>query len=126
MTPHSIAPTPGSAGSSTDGFTIDVLVQRLDGDEEIAREVAAAFVESSRELLQQLDNAMSEGKADAVRLYAHSIKGAAANIGADAAAAKAAIIEDAGRDGQLDLAKQVMPGLQQRLDPVFALLDGWV
>ncbi|MCF7979715.1 MAG: Hpt domain-containing protein, partial [Chromatiaceae bacterium] len=74
-----------------DGFCIDVLVERLDGDEEIAREVAQAFVESTQELLQQLDDAMSVGRHETVRLNAHSIKGAAANIGADALAETAAV-----------------------------------
>lgn len=107
------------------GFSIDVLVERLDGDEEIAREVALAFVESTQELLQQLDGAISEGRADAVRLNAHSIKGAAANIGANALAATAAEIEDAGRDGRLQAAEQATPLLHQRIEHVFAVLDAW-
>ncbi len=108
-----------------DGFSIALLVERLDGDEEIAREVALAFVESSRELLQRLDGAISEGRSDAVRLNAHSIKGAAANIGANALAETASLIEDAGRDGRLEAAEQMTPQLHQRIEHVFAVLAAW-
>jgi HPt (histidine-containing phosphotransfer) domain-containing protein len=112
-------------GADDDGFSIGVLVERLDGDEEIAREVAVAFVESSRELLQELDRAIGAGQADAVRLHAHSIKGAAANIGADHAAEIAAVIEDAGRDAELATAAQAVPGLKERLEAVCVLLENW-
>lgn len=108
-----------------DGFSIDILVERLDGDEEIAREVAIAFVDSSRELLQGLEGAITDERADAVRLNAHSIKGAAANIGANALAETAAVIEDAGRDGRLEPAIQVLPQLRQQMDHVFAVLEHW-
>lgn len=102
-----------------------MLIEQLDGDEEIAREVALAFVESSRELLQQLNDAIPAGRADSVRLNAHSIKGAAANIGATALAETAAAIEAAGRDARLEAIEQAMPHLHQRIDRVFAVLDTW-
>ncbi len=108
-----------------DGFSIAVLVERLDGDEEIAREVAVAFVESSRELMQELDTAIGAGQADAVRLHAHSIKGASANIGADRVAEIAGVIEDAGRDGAMETAAQAMPGLQERVERVCVFLENW-
>lgn len=108
-----------------DAFSIENLVARLDNDEEIAREVALVFLESTRELLQQLDAAIAEGRVDAVRLNAHSIKGAAANIGADALAETAAVIENAGRDGHLTLAEATSPQLHQRCEHVFSVLDGW-
>ncbi|WP_462322796.1 Hpt domain-containing protein [Halochromatium sp.] len=109
-----------------DHFSIAVLVERLDGDQEIAREVAAAFVESSQELLQQLDGAIAAGRADAVRRNAHSIKGAAANIGANALAETAAEIEDAGRDQRLELAERLVPQLHRRIEHVFAVLKDWL
>lgn len=109
-----------------DHFSIAVLVERLDGDQEIAREVAVAFVESSQELLHQLDGAIAAGRADAIRLNAHSIKGAAANIGANALAETAAAIEDAGRDQRLEVAERLVPQLHQRIEHVFAVLKGWL
>lgn len=111
--------------ADNDGFSIAVLVERLDGDEEIAREVAVAFVESSRELMQELDSAIGAGQADAVRLHAHSIKGAAANIGADRVAEIAGMIEDAGRDGEIEAAAQALPGLQERIERVCVFLENW-
>jgi HPt (histidine-containing phosphotransfer) domain-containing protein len=122
MTNHS-GPAQGAEGD--DNFTIAVLVERLDGDEEIAREVAEAFLESSREILESLESAVSANDVDKVRLHAHSIKGAAANIGANALAAAAGTVEDAGRDADLETAKQALPGIRSRCERVFAVLEAW-
>jgi HPt (histidine-containing phosphotransfer) domain-containing protein len=122
MTNHSGSAQQGDAG---DDFTIAVLVERLDGDEEIAREVAEAFVESSREILELLDSAVAANDIEKVRLHAHSIKGAAANIGANALASTAGIVENAGRDGDLEIARQALPEIRGRCDRVFAVLEAW-
>lgn len=114
-----------AAGGAGDAFDIGVLVERLDGDEEIAREVAGAFLESSRELVTQLETAISGHDPDQVRLHAHSIKGAAANIGATAVADLASEIEHAGRDGDLATAEQHFPQMRQRIECVFAVLEAW-
>lgn len=112
--------------STTDNdFDIGILIERLDGDEEIAREVAAAFVESLHDLVTQLDRAIGEGAAAQVRLHAHSIKGAAGNVGANALAETAAKIEYAGRDNELESAVQAMPTLKRQADYVLSVLEAW-
>ena len=108
-----------------DGFSIEVLIERLDGDEEIAREVAEAFVESGRELLAQLEAAVPRSDAAQVRLHAHSLKGAAANIGARTLADLALHIEEAGREERLDEAARLLPELRAALARVTGILAAW-
>lgn len=122
MTNHSGSARGDSAG---DGFTIAVLMERLDGDEEIAREVAEAFVESTREILELLESAVAADDVEKVTLHAHSIKGAAANIGANALAESAGTAENAGRDGDLEIVRQALPTIRSRCEGVFAVLEAW-
>ena len=115
------AATQGADG----GFTLDVMIQRLDNDEEIAREIAEIFVVSSEELLAELVTAVADGQADVIRARAHSIKGSAGNIGADAVLDFAASMEDAARDGDLAQASQLLGPLKRALEEVNRILSAW-
>ncbi len=88
-------------------------------------EVALVIVDSSRELLQQLLDAISPTCASMVRLNTHSCKGAAATTGTNALAETAAAIEDPVGDARLGLAEQSMPPLHQHIERVFAVPDAW-
>ncbi|WP_296920008.1 response regulator [Thiohalocapsa sp.] len=112
---------PGANGR----FTVATMVARLDNDEEIAREIAGIFVESSQALYEQLADAIPQGDPDVVRTRAHSIKGSAGNIGATALQDLAAAMECAGRDGNLDEAQRLLPDLRANLQEVNAVLDDW-
>jgi PAS domain S-box-containing protein len=107
-------------------FTIATMIERLDNDEEIAKEIADVFVSSSEELLAQLDGAIcADADLNAVCSTAHSIKGSAGNIGATALQAVAAEMEYAGRDGKLDEAQRLLPTLREELLRVNAILNAW-
>ncbi|WP_058557277.1 response regulator [Thiohalocapsa sp. ML1] len=125
--PVAVVPVPEIAPPA-DGnghFSVEVMVERLDNDEEIAREIAGIFVETSQALLTELADAIPDGDPDVVRTRAHSIKGSAGNIGAVALQDLAAAMEHAGRDGRLDEAERLLPRLQASLDAVTAVLDEW-
>ncbi|MGB5733727.1 MAG: response regulator, partial [Thiohalocapsa sp.] len=111
--------------SADGGFTLEVMIQRLDNDEEIAREIAEIFVVSSEELLAELITAVADGQADVIRARAHSIKGSAGNIGADAVQDLAASMEDAARDGDLAQASQALSPLKRALEEVNRILSAW-
>jgi CheY-like chemotaxis protein len=117
--------TAGTSEAPTDGpvFTFDVMVERLDNDQEIAREIAEIFVSSSAELLQDLAAAVSVGDAELIRARAHSIKGSAGNIGAEALQDVAGAMEGAGRDGDLDAAERLLPELSAALEQVKRVLS---
>jgi CheY-like chemotaxis protein/HPt (histidine-containing phosphotransfer) domain-containing protein len=124
-------PTEAEATSMTSeeegnaGFTVAMMVERLDNDEEIAREIAGIFVESSEGLFAELADAIPKGDLEAVRTRAHSIKGSAGNIGATALYDLATAMEFAGRDGKLDEAERLLPKLRANLDEVNAVLTNW-
>jgi len=93
-------------------FDREALKERLDGDEELARELIGMFLddipaqlEGLKEALRMKDTVMLHGRA-------HYLKGAAGNIGADAIRQTAHRIEAAA--GQGDLAE--MTTLLERLD----------
>jgi CheY-like chemotaxis protein len=112
------APSPSGSG-----FTFDVMVERLDNDEEIAREIAGIFVSSSEELLVELVAAVSDRDAEVIRARAHAMKGSAGNIGANALQDLAGAMERAGRDGNLDEAEGLLPRLRASLEQVNGVLS---
>jgi HPt (histidine-containing phosphotransfer) domain-containing protein len=80
------------------------LLSRSAGDEELMLEVAAAFLEDCPGMLAQVQGAADRRDAEALRAAAHMLKGAAANLGADALAEIAAVLERLGAESRLDAA----------------------
>jgi CheY-like chemotaxis protein/HPt (histidine-containing phosphotransfer) domain-containing protein len=77
------APQPDSADADSAGAVIDwaQLISRV-VEEDIAREIVPLCVEDNRQRLEMLAAAVQAGNAQDVKLYAHAIKGSAANTGA--------------------------------------------
>jgi two-component system sensor histidine kinase/response regulator len=75
--------------------------EMFDGDIELLREVAAAYLEWEPALRAQLRSASGSGDTAAVRAAAHSLKGSVANFGADAATRAVARIEELAQRGDL-------------------------
>jgi PAS domain S-box-containing protein len=114
-----------SAAGAEDRFTVATMVARLDNDEEIAKEIAGIFVESSRALFAELADAIPQGDPELLRARAHSIKGSAGNIGANHLHDVAAAVEQAGKDCNLTEAERLLPALRASLEEVNAVLDAW-
>jgi signal transduction histidine kinase/CheY-like chemotaxis protein/HPt (histidine-containing phosphotransfer) domain-containing protein len=58
------------------------LARRLDGDEELARELLGLFVRECERAFRAIEEAAARGDAAALRAAAHGLKGAAANVSA--------------------------------------------
>jgi signal transduction histidine kinase/CheY-like chemotaxis protein/HPt (histidine-containing phosphotransfer) domain-containing protein len=71
------------------------LLERTGGDLEFGREIVTLFVQSTTALLVQMAAALEVPDAAAVKTLAHTLKGAAASVSADAIAACAAALERA-------------------------------
>jgi HPt (histidine-containing phosphotransfer) domain-containing protein len=84
------------------------------GDEETAKVVLDIFLEDIPKQLDAVKAAMDACDPAALVLAAHSIKGAAANIGGEALREAAAEIEQACKAGKPELAHQQYPELQQQ------------
>ena len=57
------------------------IKETADGDTEFERELFGVFIEDCEERLQRLDEALTAGRLDEIHREAHTIKGAAANVG---------------------------------------------
>ncbi|MEK6597305.1 MAG: Hpt domain-containing protein, partial [Gemmatimonadota bacterium] len=77
------------------------LVDRIGGDEDLARELGALFVEGLPELIEAVRLAVEQGDFEAMERAAHTLRGAAANVGAEAFQAAAMTIRRLAEAGRL-------------------------
>jgi two-component system sensor histidine kinase/response regulator len=80
-------------------FDIDDLVERLMGNEDLARTLAEAFVEGMPAQLAALANAIGLSDPQQTMFAAHTIKGVAANMGCGELRALASRVEEMGSSG---------------------------
>jgi len=103
--PGDAAAAADEAGSGSTVFDQAALKQRIGDDEEFLAELLNVFVGAISEHVVALLAAAVRGDAPTVAQHAHSIKGAAANVSADALARAAAELEQAARKGVIDARK---------------------
>jgi two-component system, sensor histidine kinase len=109
----------GGSGATAEGagagvFDREGLVERL-GDAEFVQILVDKYIGTTPGLLDALGEAMRADDADAIRRHAHSMKGAAANIGAEAMCRIATVLEGEAQRGELS----VVPGLFRELQEAF-------
>ncbi len=109
-------------------FDIDGLMDRLAGDEELARMVVAAFFDDVSSTVSSLKNSLEKCDAAAIDFHAHTLKGAAGNVGGMSLRQTALQMEKAGKAGDPDTALRLMPELTHKLDlfKMAAEEKGWV
>jgi HPt (histidine-containing phosphotransfer) domain-containing protein len=73
----------------------EALLESIDGDQEFARDLAAAFIGTGDRELAAIAAALAKGDAAALREAAHALKGASANLRGSAATSAAAQLESA-------------------------------
>ncbi len=89
-------------------FNRDDLVERLMGNRELARRVAGGFIGNMPGQLAALARAIGSSDAPAARLAAHSMKGAAANMGCMTVRDIASKLEKLGESGALTNASDIL------------------
>lgn len=89
------------------------LLDRIGGDQEFLVIFVEKFIESTSDLMVGLAGAIEQGDRSSIHLQAHSIKGAAASIGAEAMRAIAAEMEAQAKAGRLEEQPQLYSDLQQ-------------
>jgi PAS domain S-box-containing protein len=119
---------PGDAGASlssdqttkmslpekTDVMVFDkaALLQRLMNDEELARIVIAGFLKDIPLQIQSLKDYLEAGDITGYERQAHTIKGAAANVGGEALRATAFEFEKNGRSSDLEFLRKLIVELE--------------
>jgi HPt (histidine-containing phosphotransfer) domain-containing protein len=97
-------------------FSWQGLMERLFDDEELCRDVLAAFIEDIPMQWQILEQHYRAGDLQAVQTQAHTIKGAAANITAERLREAAFQVEAAGREDDTERLQSELPLLKRELD----------
>jgi PAS domain S-box-containing protein len=109
-------------------FDIADLMDRLGGDEELARMVVGSFFQEVQEIISLLTHSVERHDPAGIGLHAHTVKGAAANVSGLSLREIAWEMEQAGKSGDAEKASFLMPELAHRLE-VFrsaAQEKGWL
>ena len=119
---------PTAAAEFPGGTVIDWphALQTVRGDRELLKSIVEAFLEECPTSLEKLNQALAVGDTKAVRLHAHSIKGAIRYFGAKNAFDRAYQLEIMGRDGKLEDAAAVLAALEQELNGVLPPLKEYI
>jgi signal transduction histidine kinase/DNA-binding response OmpR family regulator len=99
-------------------FDPSELLERVSDDQELARLVAGNFLEAMPGQLAALASAIANSDVQATRRAAHSIKGAAANMGCSAVRDLASMVEKMGESGTLADASKATPEVSAAFENV--------
>ena len=113
-------------GTDSARFASNELLERVDGDEELMREVLGIYLEDTPNTLEKLklalDGALSEDAAKA----AHTLKGASANIAANRLRDHAYQIELKAKSGDLDGAAAIYSAIEAEFKELEAHLKRYL
>jgi signal transduction histidine kinase/CheY-like chemotaxis protein/HPt (histidine-containing phosphotransfer) domain-containing protein len=99
-----------------DIFDKNSFLDRLLGDEDLAKEIIKGFIEDSLRQIVTIKEALENKDTNVIYFRAHSLKGAAANISATALRELAYQIEIAGETGDLIKAASLIPKLDEQFE----------
>jgi HPt (histidine-containing phosphotransfer) domain-containing protein len=106
----------GPSAAVADGkevFDKRILLGRLDGDEELFKEIVKTFLDDAPLQVEKLKQALMEENLNQLEKQAHSLKGAAMNIGGNALQAIAFEVELSGKKGDLKRTQELIPRLEK-------------
>ncbi len=92
-------------------FVESAIVDRLMGDKDIARVIVQGFLDDMPRQIQELEDLLHKKDCAAVSRCAHTIKGASANVGAEALREVAYEMEMAGKAGESQALSDAFPRL---------------
>ena len=111
------ATPPGSAERSI--WDWRAFMDRILEDEDLARDILGGFMTDAQNRLKILEQAVMDGELAVVTAHAHSIKGAAANLGAEVLQDAARHLETAARDGRGHACGPALDALQGAIRTLF-------
>ena len=96
-------------------WTPERMLMRLGGDEALAKQLAALFIEECPLMFGRVRESVQQSDADVVRRAAHAFKGSVANFVEGGAAASALELETMGRENNLADAPRVFARLEREI-----------
>ena len=101
-------------------------LQRLGGDEQLFRELAAYFLEDSDELLKVIGRGLDADDAGRIERAAHNLRGLAANFDAEPIISIARSMEQAASQRQLQSVSAAFAELEIEVQALRAVLRGYI
>lgn len=115
---------PGPPDQDTIAFDRTAFLERLMGDEDLAKMVIAGFLEDMPKQMADLKVPIDQGDTEKAGAQAHKIKGAAANVGGVAMSAVGLEMENAGKGGDLEQLAAMMPVLEKEFERLQQAMEG--
>jgi HPt (histidine-containing phosphotransfer) domain-containing protein len=103
-------------------FDAEALRRRAYGDSAVMGAIIDLFLTHAPDLLDAIELSIADSNATALRATAHTMKGAAANLGAARVADAAATLERIGLDGRFDTAIAAWQRLVDDVNDLFERL----
>ena len=95
-------------------FKKELLAERLMGDENILKEILDIFIEESGMQIESLKGHIEKKDLEKIKMQAHTIKGASANIGGEVLRRTAFEMEEAADKGDFAEIASLMPELEEQ------------
>jgi len=102
------------------------LLDRLEGNQELCREVLEAFRRQCPKMMSAIEAAVAQKDAEELYSAAHALRGAAANVSALSVSTQASLLEKAGRTKDLSNVDQWNTSLRQEVDRLEHVLSKMV
>lgn len=100
----------------TSGLDIPAILDRVGGDVDLLREIAAIFLDEYPVLLRDIRTAVANRNSSLLEHAAHSLKGSVANFGCPLVTDAAFVLEQLGRNKRIDEAAPALATLEARLE----------
>jgi two-component system, sensor histidine kinase and response regulator len=102
------------------GFQLDrkAILVRLQGDEELFRDLVNLFAADTPQLICEARHALACGDANTLQRAAHTIKGSVSNFGAEPAVEAAWRLEQLGQSGNLSEGPGALKSMEAALSAV--------
>lgn len=113
------------ASPNVSPIDIDVLMEIMDGDQELILDCLGDFAEEYPALLEEIDAAIASGDDGALERCAHALKGSLKYLAASAAADVAGVLEQMGRDGTGEDRREHFDALARECERVKTFIEGY-
>jgi HPt (histidine-containing phosphotransfer) domain-containing protein len=104
-------------------WDLNELMERLDGDQELLRELLVMFRQDVRINLEKTRSAIGTGDYEGLSRTAHTMKGMLKNLSMGAAAETAAALEKASRENRQGDSKELLEKLLKELEGILLEVD---
>lgn len=110
----------------SDRFDPESLLDRIDGDIELLRELIEVFSQEGPRMMARIEEAIHQGSPKDLEKAGHKMKGSVLQFSAAAAAAVAARLEEKGRSGSVAGAEPLVEQLRQEVGHLQVILTSMV